>query len=133
MYGNSLGWGCSKMEAQFIRIAGELGWDLDMQIAKLEEFVSVAGRDAAWQDFIGWRRPQGAGLRDTLLQFVAASGYSGAFTRFMLSQMPRSPRAVSVGPPSAQAGAAMSPDVQAVQRPGFMAWLRRRRDRVVGR
>lgn len=112
------------MEAQFIRIAGELGWDLDMQIAKLEEFVSLAGRDAAWQDFIGLRRPQGAALRDALLQFVAESGYSGAFTRFMLSQVPPRRRAAPEQAVPAPETLTRTPAVG--RRPGLVAWLRRR-------
>lgn len=114
------------MEAQFIRIAGELGWDLEMQIAKLEEFIEVAGRGAASQEYLGSRKPQGLARRDALLAFVAGSGYSGAFTRFLLAQLPARGRAQE---PAAPAPATV-PAAPAVRRAGFMAWLRRRRSRL---
>lgn len=108
------------MEAQFIRIAGELGWDLDTQIAKLEEFVAAAGRDAEWQEELRGRRLHGAALRDALLQFVARSGYSGAFTRFMLAQIPPAPRAVKESPAAVPVAAPVA------TRTGLFGWLRRR-------
>lgn len=115
------------MEAQFIRIAGELGWDLDTQIAKLEAFIDLAGRRAACEAYLGTRRPQGAALRDALLDFVTAAGYSGAFTRYLLAELPARSRSTEPAQPPA---AAVPP---AVRRPGFMAWLRRRRSHAAGR
>lgn len=113
------------MEAQFIRIAGELGWDLDMQVAKLEEFIDVAGRHVACQEFLGPRKPQGLALRDALLRFVAGAGYSGAFTRFMLAQLPA--RSRTTAPEAAPDPAPVEP---APRRAGFLGWLRRRRSQT---
>jgi len=119
------------MESQFLRIAGELGWDLDRQIAKLAEFVAAAGREAAWEDYIAGRRPQGAALRDALLRFVAESGYGGPFTRFMLGhcQPTRRTAPQSAAPAPAPEPAAPS---AAKRRPGFMGWLKRKGSHAAG-
>lgn len=114
------------MEAQFIRIAGELGWGLDTQIAKLEEFVAVSGRDAEWLDATRGRRLQGVVLRDALLQFIGRSGRTGNFTRFLLAQIPPPARAVTEAPAAAPAVAPVSRTPAAGRRAGLMGWLRRR-------
>ncbi|MEX0386354.1 hypothetical protein [Spiribacter onubensis] len=91
------------MQEQFLLIADELGWDLEAQIERLDEFVRVygaAGRMDAELAGIGLsvrQRLHRESLRDAMLNFIARLGAQGAFSHYLHGQMRRAREAVAPG------------------------------------
>ncbi len=117
------------MQEQFLLIADELGWDLEAQIERLDEFVRVygaAGRMDAELAEIGLslrQRLHRESLRDAMLRFIARLGAQGAFSHYLHGQMRRAREAVA---PTAPTEAARSPAVtDAGERRGLRRAIRR--------
>ena len=89
------------VQEQFLLIADELGWDLETQIDRLDEFVRVygaAGRMDAELAEIGLslrQRLHRESLRDAILRFITRLGAQGAFSHYLHGQMRRAREAVA--------------------------------------
>ena len=103
------------MEEQFFRVAEELGWDVEQQIAVLEEFVGRFGAAGQLDDYLARRGLDGrhprlrAATRDALLEFLAtlggAQGHVGRYLQGRLAEARQAeaatPETPTVAPPRA--------------------------------
>ena len=82
------------MEEQFYRVAEELGWDLEQQIAALDEFVRRFGAAGQLDDYLarqgldGWHPRMRAATRNALVNFVGSlGGAQGHLGRYLQQRL----------------------------------------------
>lgn len=100
------------MSDQFLRVAEELGWDLEQQIQVLDDFVAgfgVSSRLDAWlaERSLGvHQRFNRTGLRDGMLRFVDELGAAGAFSHYLQRELRQAAEAALAAAAAEQAAAA---------------------------
>ncbi|MCS4502650.1 hypothetical protein KBTX_00169 [wastewater metagenome] len=117
------------VDEQFLRVAEELGWDINSQIAKLEEFAELFGMSARLDMHLERRGVTGSARRDlklvrnVYLEFVESMGNRGAMNHFLRNEM----RLAAEAARAAEQAARETPAVpQAPAHHGWFARLRRR-------
>lgn len=76
-----------------MRVAEELGWDLERQVQVLDDFVAgfgVSSRLDAWLAERGMgvhQRFNRSGLREAMLRFVHELGAAGAFSHYLQREL----------------------------------------------
>jgi len=110
------------VEEQFFRVAEELGWDMEQQIAALDEFVRRFGAAGQLDDYLARHGLDGrhprlrAATRDALLGFVATlGGAQGHLGRYLQQRLRE-----------AQQAAAPTPEPLPVAPPRPSLWARLR-------
>jgi len=105
------------MDNQFMRVAEELDWDVERQIAVLDDFVAgfgVSSRLDAWLAERGMsvhQRFRRGALRDAMLCFIQQLGAAGAFSHYLQRELRRAAEAARQRAAEAEAdiGAAALP------------------------
>lgn len=93
------------MEEQFFRVAEDLGWDVEQQIAALDEFVGQFGAAGQLDDYLarqgldGWHPRLRGATRDALLGFVGSlAGAQGHLGRYLQQRLREARRAEAATP-----------------------------------
>lgn len=124
------------MYDQFMRVAEEVGWDLERQIDVLDEFFSGFGVSVRLDDYLAAHglalgiRFHREALRDRLLDFVPVIGAQGALTRVLQRALRQAAETAARERAEAAAQAAAERKVAEagaqVGRRSLLGWLRRR-------
>jgi hypothetical protein len=124
------------MHSQFLQVADEEGWDLERQIALLDDFFSGFGASARVDDYLAAHglgfstRYHRAALRDRLLDLVSLLGAEGALTRMLQRELRHAAEAAARERAEAAAQAAaqrkLTEASSRVSRRSVLGWLRRR-------
>ncbi len=117
------------MVDQFLRVADELGWDVRMQIEKLEAFAGLCGASARLEEYLEQRDLIGSArydlkrVRDVMLDFVTILGNHGAMNHFLRRELTLAAEARA----AAEAAARDAPAVAQAPAtaPAGRGWLRR--------
>ncbi|WP_018718178.1 hypothetical protein [Arhodomonas aquaeolei] len=118
------------VDEQFLRVAEELGWDINRQVAKLEAFAEIFGTSAPMEEYLDRRGVTGSARRDlklvrnVYLEFVESIGNRGAMNHFLRNEMRLAAEAARAAEQAARETPAVPPVPAA--RTGWFARLRRR-------